>query len=89
MTIAMVVDLMRNAFVTTLWISLPVLSVAFTVGVLISLAQILTSIQDSSFNAVPRLGVFLATLLITLPWMLEKMMSYTRALLGDLGRFAH
>ena len=55
MTTAAVVDLMHNAFVTTFWLSLPVLAVGFVVGVVISLAQILTSIQDTSFSTVPRL----------------------------------
>jgi flagellar biosynthetic protein FliQ len=74
---------------TAFWLSLPLLSVGFVVGVLVSLAQILTSIQDSSFSAAPRLTAFLAALLVTMPWMIAKLISYTTVLLGDLGRFAH
>ena len=85
---AAVVDLMRNAFLTTFWLSLPMLAVGFVVGILVSLAQILTSIQDSSFSTVPRLLVFLVTMLVAMPWMLIKMISYTSTLFGDLGRFA-
>jgi flagellar biosynthesis protein FliQ len=44
--------------------------------------------QDSAFSTIPRLAAFLAALLLTLPWLLERMMSYTTALLGDLGRYA-
>jgi flagellar biosynthesis protein FliQ len=50
MTTAAVVDLMRTAFVTTFWLCLPILSVGFIIGIVMSLAQILTSIQDSSFR---------------------------------------
>ena len=89
MTVAAVVDLMRSAFVTTFWLSLPVLAVGFVIGVIMSLIQILTSIQDSSFNAVPRLTAFLAALVLAMPWMLGKLISYTTMLFGDLGRFAH
>jgi flagellar biosynthesis protein FliQ len=89
MTPAQTVDLMRNAFLTAFWLSLPVLAVGFVVGVLMSLTQILTSIQDSSFSAVPRLTAFLAALLVVMPWMLTRLISYTTVLLGDLGRFAH
>lgn len=67
MTTPAAVDLMRNAFMTTFWISLPVLAVAFVAGIIMSLIQILTSIQDSSFNAVPRLTVFLGTLVLACP----------------------
>jgi flagellar biosynthetic protein FliQ len=89
MTNGNVTELIRGLFMTAFWLGLPVLAVGFVVGVVVSLAQILTSIQDSSFSTVPRLAAFLATLLVALPWMLARLMSYTTALLNDLGRFAH
>jgi flagellar biosynthesis protein FliQ len=89
MSTAAVVDLMRNVMITTFWLSLPLLAIGFVVGIAISLIQILTSIQDASFSAVPRLAAFLGAMLLAMPWMLAKLMSYTTALLGDLGRFAH
>lgn len=82
-------DLMRHVFMTTFWLSLPILAAGFVIGIVVSLAQILTSIQDSSFSTVPRLAVFLVTLLLAMPWMLSRLMSYATALFGDLGRFAH
>ncbi|HML18383.1 MAG TPA: flagellar biosynthetic protein FliQ [Bryobacteraceae bacterium] len=89
MTTAAVVDLMRHAFITTFWLSLPVLAVGFVVGIVMSLTQILTSIQDSSFNTVPRLTAFLCALVLAMPWMLSRLISYTTALFGDFSRFAH
>jgi len=89
MTSGMVVDLMRNAFVTVFWLALPVLAVGFVVGIVMSLTQILTSIQDSSFSTVPRLTAFLIALVVAMPWMLQKLIAYTAGLLGNLGRFAH
>lgn len=89
MTNGQVVELMRGAFLTTFWLSLPLLAVGFIVGIVMSLAQIVTSIQDSSFSSVPRLAAFLGALLLGMPWMLAKIISYTVALFGDLGRFAH
>lgn len=89
MTIATVVDLMRNAFLTTFWLALPILAVGFVVGIVISLMQILTSIQDSSFSTVPRLTAFLGALVLAMPWMLAKLIAYTITLFGDLRRFSH
>jgi len=89
MSTAAVVDLMRTAFLTTFWLSVPVLAVGFVVGIVMSLAQILTSIQDSSFSTVPRLTAFLCALVLAMPWMLSKLMVYTTDLFGNLGRFAH
>jgi flagellar biosynthetic protein FliQ len=74
---------------TTFWLSLPLLAIGFVVGILISLVQILTSIQDSSFSSVPRLSAFLGAILLAMPWMLAKIMSYTTILFGDLRRFTH
>lgn len=84
-----VVELFRTAFLTTFWISMPLLMVGFIAGIVISFVQIVTSMQDASFSTVPRLAAFLAGLLLLLPWMLNKMMSYTILLLGDLSRYAH
>ncbi|MGA3188944.1 MAG: flagellar biosynthetic protein FliQ [Bryobacteraceae bacterium] len=89
MTTAAVVDLMRTAFLTTFWLALPILAVGFIIGIIMSLAQILTSIQDASFAAVPRLLAFLTALLVAMPWMLTKLIAYTTTLFGDFGRFAH
>ena len=84
-----VVELMRSAFMTTFWLSLPLLAAGFVIGIVMSLAQIVTSIQDSSFSTVPRLTVFLGVLLLAMPWMLSTLISYTTNLFGNLGRFAH
>ena len=89
MTTSQTVDLMRNLFLTTFWLSLPLLAVGFVVGIVMSLFQVLTSIQDASFSAVPRLTAFLAALLFAMPWMLAKLIAYTENLFGNLVRFAH
>lgn len=88
MTPQNVVDLIRQAFWNTFWLSLPLLVVGFAAGIVISLVQIVTSIQDSSFGAVPRLVAFLIALVIFLPWMLGRLLSYTVSLLGDFSRYA-
>jgi flagellar biosynthetic protein FliQ len=83
------VDLIRHALLTAFWLSLPMLATGFVIGILMSLMQILTSIQDASFSTVPRLTVFLGALLLAMPWMLTSLISYTISLFGNLGRFAH
>jgi flagellar biosynthetic protein FliQ len=89
MTPEMVIQLMRDALLTALWIAAPLLAVGFVAGIIISLIQILTSIQDSAFNAIPRLLAFLAAFVVSMPWMLSKMTVYMTGILGDLGRYGH
>lgn len=88
MTPDFAVQLVRDALMTSFWLAAPVLTVGFAAAVVVSLLQILTSIQDSTFNSVPRLAAVLAALILTLPWMLQTAMTYTTTLFGDLSRYA-
>ncbi len=84
----MVVDVVRQALMTAFWLSLPLLAVGFAAGVVMSLIQIVTSMQDPAVGSVPRLAAFLIGLLVFLPWLLMKSISYTSALFGNLERYA-
>jgi flagellar biosynthesis protein FliQ len=88
MTPDSVVDLMRHALMVTFWLGVPILAIGFAAGVVISLVQIATSMQDAAFSTIPRLVAFLLGILLLLPWMLQRIMSYTVTLFGDLGRYA-
>jgi flagellar biosynthetic protein FliQ len=83
------VDIARHALMTTFIVSAPILALGFVAGVIVSIVQILTSMQDPAFNTIPRLGAFLAGILLLLPWMTERLVSYTLALYSNLGRYAH
>lgn len=88
MTPEVAVDIIRHTLIETFWLSLPLLAIGFVVGIAVSLLQVLTSIQDTAFGAAPRLTAFLVGLLVLLPWMISRLISYTVALLGDFGRYA-
>ena len=88
MTPESVVQILRDSLMTTFWLAAPLLAIGFVAGIAVSLVQIATSMQDNAFSTIPRLVAFLAGLLLLLPWMLAKTMSYTTSLLGDLGRYA-
>jgi flagellar biosynthetic protein FliQ len=88
MTPETVVQILRQALMTTFWLAAPLLAIGFLAGLAISLVQIATSMQDNAFSTIPRLLAFLAGLLLLLPWMLQQTMGYTIALFGDLSRYA-
>lgn len=83
----LVIDLLKDLLLQTFWLSLPILAVGFIAGVIVSVVQIVTSIQDPAFGAVPRLLAFFTGLVFLLPWMLMRLTSYTSILLGDFSRF--
>jgi flagellar biosynthetic protein FliQ len=88
MTPEIAVEIFRNTLMETFWLSLPLLGIGFVVGIVVSLVQVLTSIQDTSFGAVPRLAAFLFGVLLLLPWMTAKLVSYTILTFGDFSRYA-
>ena len=88
MTPDSVVHLIRQTLIATFWLSAPLLGVGLITGIVISLLQIVTSIQDTAFSTVPRLVAFLVGIMLLLPWMLMKLMAFTTSIIGDLPRFA-
>jgi flagellar biosynthetic protein FliQ len=88
MTPELAVEVLRQSLWTTFWVGAPLLAVGFVTGIVISLVQIVTSMQDTGFSTIPRLAAFLVALVLLLPWMLERMSAYTAGILGDLGRYA-
>jgi flagellar biosynthesis protein FliQ len=83
----MILKLAKDALQITLIVSGPMLVVALVVGVLISVIQIMTSIQDMTLTSVPKvIAVFLA-FLFAFPWMMNMMLAYTAQLYGHLDRF--
>lgn len=82
------VDVVQQALMTAFWVSIPLLAIGFVAGVVVSLIQIITSMQDPAFGSVPRLAAFLAGLLLFLPWMLTRLISYSATLFGDFSRYA-
>ena len=83
-----VVQIVREALMLAFWLGAPVLLVGFVAGIIMSLLQIVTSIQDSAFSTVPRLAAVLAALILTMPWMLQKATTYATSILGNLSRYA-
>lgn len=88
MTPEFVVQIVRQALIMTLWLGAPLLIIGFLAGIVISLIQIVTSIQDTGFSTIPRLVAFLFGTVLLMPWMLQKITGYTILILGDLGRYA-
>jgi flagellar biosynthesis protein FliQ len=82
------IQLVRECMMMMFWLSAPFLIAGFVTGIVMSLIQIVTSIQDAAFSTVPRLAVFLVVATISMPWVLQRAMTYATAILGDLSRYA-
>lgn len=89
MTYALVTDLARDAILITALLAAPLLLVALTIGLLVSVFQTVTQIQEQTLSFVPKLIGVGATFLVALPWMLQLLVEYTarlfRAMPGMVG----
>jgi flagellar biosynthetic protein FliQ len=89
MTPDAVAHVINQAFWAAFWLCAPILIIAFITGILINLVQVATSLQDSTFSTIPRLAVFVFSVMLLMPYMLKRLMSYAVSILGDLSRYAH
>lgn len=79
----MILRLAKQTLETVLLVSAPMLGAGLIVGILISIVQIITSINDTALAFVPRIVVTFVVFLIVFPWMMGTMVSYTHTLLGS------
>ncbi len=84
MTPESVMTLGRHGMEVMLMISAPLLLVTLAVGLLISIFQAATQINDASLSFVPKLVAVIIALIITGPWILTLITDYMRRLLTDL-----
>lgn len=87
MTPDLVGQLAKEAIEVILFLSLPFLGVGLMVGLIISIFQAATQIQEASLLIVPKIVVFLLTLLLLSPWVMQKMISYTESIFTNLPRY--
>jgi flagellar biosynthesis protein FliQ len=77
MTEEFVLHVFREAFYTTLLISAPILLVSLAVGLVISVFQAATSLQEFTLTFIPKIVLVAIVGVMTLPWMLHVMVGFT------------
>ncbi|MBI2416456.1 MAG: flagellar type III secretion system protein FliQ [Ignavibacteriales bacterium] len=77
MTVELIVELLTDVFLTTMIILLPILGASLILGVIISLFQAATSIQEMTLTFVPKIIITALMVIIMMPFIAEKLMSLT------------
>ncbi len=89
MTVDAVSEMARDALFLIIEVSLPILLVSLIIGLIISIFQTVTSIQEQTLTFVPKIiGVFLALVLLG-PWMMGSMVEYTSNLWSQFSLYIH
>jgi flagellar biosynthetic protein FliQ len=81
---ALVVDLARNAIMLALMLAGPFLALALVVGLIVSVLQAVTQIQEQTLSFIPKLFALSAAFLIALPWLMQMMVKYTTELFRSI-----
>ena len=82
-------DLTRHAILIALQMSMPILLLSLAVGVLVSLFQAVTQIQEQTLTFVPKIVVLVGALILMGPWMLHTIVGFTAGLFTSLPSAIH
>lgn len=77
MTQELVVGLLTEVFYTSIVILLPILGIALIVGIMISIFQAATSIQEMTLTFIPKILVTAVAIIFLLPWIFDKIIAFT------------
>lgn len=83
-----VVKLAMDALMLGLKVALPLLAVGLVFGLVISVFQAVTQIQEMTLSFIPKILAIAVVLIVAGPWMLDQMVSYTRDLYGSIPELA-
>ena len=84
MSEALVLGIVRQAIETAVIISLPMLLVGLAVGIIVSIFQTVTSIQDNILSFIPRAAAIFVVFALTFPWMLRVLTGFAGAVIRRL-----
>lgn len=83
------IDLFKSTVVFALYVVAPFLAVSLIVGLLTSLLQSVTSMQEQTLTFVPKLLALSALSLVLTPWLLRSLSEFTITLITRMGTLGH
>jgi flagellar biosynthetic protein FliQ len=87
MTPDFVIGFGRQAIELTLMMALPMLGVGLTVGVVVSIIQAATQIQEMTLSFIPKIVCMFIALLLALPWIMDQILTFTRGVLINIPQY--
>ncbi len=87
MTPEFVIGFGRQAIELCLMMALPMLGVGLTVGVVVSIIQAATQIQEMTLTFIPKVVSMFIALLLALPWLMERITTYTREVFINIPKY--
>ncbi len=76
--------LVQHSLILALMISAPMLLIGLVVGILVSLFQAVTQIQEQTLTFIPKITAMIAAIILLMPWIGQQLLTYTSFMLGRL-----
>ena len=76
------VDLVRHTLLIALTVSAPMLIIGLVVGIVVSLLQAVTQIQEQTLTFIPKIAAMVGAAIILMPWIGQRLTEYTQLMLG-------
>ena len=77
-------DACRTGLMVAMQVTLPILAVGLIMGLVVSIAQAVTQIQEQTLSFIPKMFAMVAMLFLLLPWILSVITAYTHGVLDNL-----
>ena len=87
MTQELLMQIAQSSVYTILIVTAPALGAAMLVGLLVSIFQATTQIQEQTLAFIPKIVAVFLTILVAGPWMLQTLLDFTVGIFGNLHRF--
>ncbi|TVM16656.1 flagellar biosynthetic protein FliQ [Oceanidesulfovibrio indonesiensis] len=87
MTQDFVIGFARQAIELALMVSMPMLLVGLTVGVLVSILQAATQVQEMTLTFIPKIVSIFLALLLAFPWILDKLTSFSENVILNIPNY--
>ena len=87
MTPEFVIGFAKQSIEMSLTMAMPMLLVGLGVGVFVSILQAATQIQEMTLTFIPKIVSIFIALLIAFPWIMDRMITYTREILINLPNY--
>ncbi|HOB74221.1 MAG TPA: flagellar biosynthesis protein FliQ [Phycisphaerae bacterium] len=83
MTAAEALDLGRDALLMVLIVSAPIMGIGMLVGLVISLFQSMTQLQEQTLSFVPKIVAMVGVAIVLIPWLADRLIAYAQEMLGE------
>lgn len=89
MSTGVIIDIAREVIWTVVKVTMPLLLVSLIIGLIISIFQTITSIQEQTLTFVPKMLSIFITLMILGSWMINRIVEFITQLWGNFGQYIH